>query len=243
LSINQAAIDEVFPSNPLRDVTFEVRFPFSLRVNGAIYDIQSELESDYPVVSRKMLETDEDDSKNLYIFTNREASQQVIVSEDYLTISFNYYKSFEYFLQEILKCTKLVFHSSSIKALTRIGLRYVNYFSHPEAVDDAAWLKKIVKPLISSERIQMAQTKRFVAEALFKKPNCFLSSRTVYYQGDETDEDKESFYVLDIDAYTEQCVASEELEAILHKLHHEIQLEFLANITDEYKKEMRRKSK
>ncbi|MBW4526827.1 MAG: TIGR04255 family protein [Phormidium tanganyikae FI6-MK23] len=243
MSIDQAAVDEVFPSNPLREVTFEIRFPFNLHVNRAIYDIQSALEKDYPLVSRKRLEADEDDSKNLYVFTNQEESQQVKVSEDALIISFEYYKSFEYFLDEILKCTELVFHSSSIKALTRIGLRYVNLFTLLDEANDAAWLRKFVKPLINPERLQTAQPKRFVAEALFEKPTCFLSSRTVYYQRDETDEDQESFYVLDIDAYKEQYVESEKLEAVLNDLHHEIQLEFLASITDKYKRKMRGNSK
>lgn len=69
-----------------------------------------------------------------------------------------------------------------------------------------------------------------------------MSSRTVYYQGNETDEDQ-SFYILDIDAYNKQDVEPEKLEEVLNDLHYEIQLEFLANITDDYKQKMRRNGK
>lgn len=242
MNIDQAAIDEVFPSNPLREVTFEVHYPFNLRVNRAIYDIQAALEEDYPVVSHKIVATDEEDYRNLYVFTDPEESQQVSINEDILSISFDYYTSFELFLHEVLRCTEIVFNSSSIEVLTRVGLRYVNWFKPLDEGNHEAWLKKFVKPLIDPERIKIMQPRRFVAEALFEKQLCFLSSRTVYYQGNETDEDQ-SFYILDIDAYNKQDVEPEKLEEVLNDLHYEIQLEFLANITDDYKQKMRRNGK
>lgn len=38
--IDQSALDEVFPNNPITEVAFEIRFPTNLRIIPRIYEVQ-----------------------------------------------------------------------------------------------------------------------------------------------------------------------------------------------------------
>ena len=110
-------------------------------------------------------------------------------------------------------------------------------------VDNIASMNKFVLPLLAFKRVNEEQLERFSLEVLLQKPNCLLNRRSLYLKNNVDDEENNSLYILDIDAFTDEVLDSLELEQILKKLHNEIQLDFSANITEEYKQKMRQVNK
>jgi len=57
----------------------------------------------------------------------------------------------------------------------------------------------------------------------------------------QIEEPRGRIYVLDFDAFVTEKDQPSEIDAVLDELHHQIQVEFLEHVTDEYKEIMRGK--
>jgi len=240
LKVDQAAIDEVFPNNPLREVAFEIRFPTNLRIMPNIWQVQEAWESEYPQVQREEIQFSTLTSTN-YTFTGSELGRVAKVGEDRLAIIFTQYENFESFSLEAIKKTQIFCEMFKIKLLTRVGLRYINNISITNATQDGGLseLSKYTRSHIDIARIQSgsSQLNQFGSEIILEKDGYLLTIRSAFLRNPNLLQEK--IYVIDFDASTEKESSPEKIPEILRDLHHHIQLEFLGHITEDYKEEMR----
>lgn len=235
IMIDQKALDEVFPNNPIQEVAFEIRFPHNLRVNRDICELQESLAQDYTDLS-----FGEESSPTETVFTyhliSKRLGRTIKVSENRFAIILNKYTSFELFTQEVLKHTQQVCEIFRIKQITRAGLRYVNNIHIPN-IGGSFPLEKFVKPYIDFERLSSAQAKQFAVEMLLNKEDCLFLVRSAFLT--QTPIANAGFYILDLDAFFEGKVEYSNLFQVLSNLHLQIQVEFLNHITEDYKQQMR----
>jgi len=241
LTIDQAAIDEVFPYNPLREVAFEIRFPMNLRVMPGVWKVQEELESEYPQLQREETQLLNTVASTSYVFTNPEQGRAARVGEDRFAIIFTQYENFEAFSSEIIKRAQRFCEMFSVERFTRVGLRYVNNIPISSEASDGGvvQLSRYVQPYIDLTRTQshVTQLNQFGLEVILQRDSCLLGVRSALLKNPQSSLEK--VYVIDFDASVEEESKPEKLPELLQELHHHIQLEFLSHITEEYKQLMR----
>ncbi len=103
--IDQNALDEVFPNNPLKEVAFEIRFPANLRVTRDVCEVQEEIGLEYSDLAREEIQTPGMAIKINHIFSNSKKGRMVKVGEDRFAIIFAHYETFEIFKAEVVKRT------------------------------------------------------------------------------------------------------------------------------------------
>src|SRR5207247_4101773 len=102
--ITQKALDEVFPSNPLKQVAFEIRFPRNLRVISDLSHIQERLGHQFIVSGPETLISPGEQSAIVtYNFSNPKDNLLIKVGEDRYAIIFTKYQKFEIFKAKTLK--------------------------------------------------------------------------------------------------------------------------------------------
>src|SRR5438105_3058720 len=97
-------MDEVFPSSPIREVAFEMRFSPRLRVNAELWKLQEQLVDEYPSVTteaRSSLATGAVVPSNS--FGNPNTGRIITVTQHNLIIGFTKYARFEDFKAEVLR--------------------------------------------------------------------------------------------------------------------------------------------
>lgn len=122
--VDQAALDEVFPNNPLREVAFEIRFPMNLRVLRDVCEVQEELGREYAGVGREEVQSPNTPTAINYAFSNATLGRIVKVWEDRFAIIFTRYETFERFKAEVIGRAQRFCEMFRIERLTRVGLRY-----------------------------------------------------------------------------------------------------------------------
>lgn len=237
--IDQAALDEVFPNNPLKQVAFEVRYPFSLRVQRDICGVQELVVRDYPVFQVDEVEFIKDSPARLHTFESQDRTQMLRVSEDRFIVVFTKYENFETFKSEALKRTEEFTTQFGITRYQRVGLRYVNNIEVPKE-QNAYQVSKVVNPYFDIKRATRDGPMRFQLELTMKKHPCLVTLRTAF--GGKPPDQPNAVYLLDLDAYVLSDTAISDLGKLIDGLHDQIQVEFLNHITDDYKKVMRGQS-
>jgi uncharacterized protein (TIGR04255 family) len=233
--LEQAALEEVFPSNPLREVVFEIRFDLNLRIFPQIFYIQEDTAAEYPTVSREQgLVPDMPGLATSYVFQNPEAGRTIRIWENKITVATTKYDTFENFSKEALSRTQSFCSLFKIKRLTRVGLRYVNNVAMPlETVPHL--LNEYIAPYFKPVTVPQADLLQYKTEAISFREKCMLGVRT----GLGSVSDDGAVYVLDLDAFVNEG-NPKDLRATMIDLHHQVQYEFLSRITDAYKEVMRR---
>ncbi|BCA55333.1 hypothetical protein W02_24730 [Nitrospira sp. KM1] len=237
--IDQDAIDEVFPFNPLKQVAFEIRYPFNLQVQRDLCVVQKKLKDTYPKFQKDEIELIEGSLAKLYTFWNVEGTRSIRIGEDRLIILFTKYETFELFQAEALQLTKEVCNLFEITHCQRVGLRYVNNIEVPR--EGLTYkITNFINPFFDIKRATQTGPMKFSLEVTMKKPGCLITLRTAF-SGKPPDQPG-AVYLLDLDAYVLSDCPLEDLRKTSAELHHQIQLEFLSHITAEYKKVMRGQS-
>lgn len=233
--IDQAALDEVFPVNPLREVAFEIRFPTNFRVLPDIYVAQRQFKSEYPLATREEGFLPTGAAVTNYQFSTPGKDRVIKIWEDRFAIIFPKYDTFESFKKEVLERTNLFCEEFQIDQLSRVGLRYVNNIAG-KADDPINSLSESVIPYIQLDQFDTGQIKQFGTQIVLQRKDCTLAVRTAYIQQEPQ---QDWVYLLDFDAYLEQTLALSGLNESIELFHYNIQIEFLNRITDRYKQEMR----
>lgn len=234
--IDQAALDEVFQNNPLKQVAFEIRFPFNLRVQRDFCEVQNQIKKEYPKFFVEDLEAIEGSLARLHSFRSADDTRSIRVSEDRFTVLFTRYKDFEVFKSEALVRTEAFCRHFSITHCLRVGLRYVNHIEVPRE-GGFYQITKAVNPYFDVKRATASGPMKFSLEIVMKKPPCLLALRTAFRS--KLPEQPTAIYLLDLDAFLQEETPVEDLGKLLPELHHQVQLEFLSHITEEYKLVMR----
>lgn len=237
--IDQAALEEVFPKNPLREVAFEVRYPFSLRIQRDVCEVQALVRSHYPNFRVEEIQPVEGSPAVLHTFQNADGTRLVRVSEDRFIIAFTEYNNFELFQAEAIGRTKELCNLFGIAKFSRVGLRYINNIEVAKE-GNVYQISRVVTPYFDIKRATESGPMRFQLEVTIKKPSCFLTLRTAF--GGKPADQQNAVYLLDLDAFVMSETAVEDLEKVSNELHYQNQIEFLTHVTEEYKEIMRGRS-
>ena len=233
--IDQSALDEIFPNNPLREVAFEIRFPMNLRVLRDVYEVQQFLRNEYSVVNREETITPTDPTTISYHFTDPNHKKTIKLNEDRLAIIHGGYESFEVFKTDILSKSNWFCDFFRLEQFLRVGLRYINQI--PIVLEDGpGLLSKVVNPYIDLNRIGNNKVIQFGTHVLIQKERCAVQIRNALLPQSP----QHSFYILDLDAFTEGQGNVKHLGETLEILHHTIQVEFLTHVTEGFKSQMRK---
>ena len=237
--IDQAALDEVFDHNPIKEVAFEVRYPFNLQVQRDLCEVQKRVRDEYPKFQIEEVESIEGSPAKIHTFWSSDGTRSVRVSEDRFIIVFTKYETFEIFQTEALARTEAFCDIFSITQFQRVGLRFVNNVEVPRE-NNAYQITKIMNPFIDIKRVTESGPMRFSLEVTMRKPSCLLTIRTAF--AGKPPEQPGAIYLLDLDAYVHNEIPIGDLGKLSQELHHQIQLEFLGHITEFYKGIMRGQS-
>jgi uncharacterized protein (TIGR04255 family) len=232
--IDQSALDEVFPNNPLREVAFEIRFPRNLRILPQIYQFQEYLGGEFNIYGRE--ETIAINSPIIYnyVFQTQANAKIIKVWEDKFVFVVTKYESFEKFVKVLVEYSQNFCSIYKVTQLGRIGLRYVNNLILPEGFG-VQKITEYVRPYVNLASFSYAELAQYSTESLLVKTGCSLIARSGFASSKSN-----NIYVLDIDAFIEGPRGPKDLRSIVDNLHQEVQLEFLGHVTDSYKQIMRR---
>lgn len=234
---DDAALEEVFPNNPLKQVAFEVRFQRNLRVLRDIGEMQDELGPDFSFSGREEIRFPNEPPALSYGFVHRNGILTVKAGEDRLAVLVTRYEKFEDFVAEVINWTQrfcALFHVSKFK---RIGLRYVNNIGIPKS-GSSFLIDRYVNPYIDLERTGQERIREFSVELLTETQDCKFNTRSAFVTPPLS---TEAMYILDLDAFSEAPSGIGQLKGTLDVLHYQAQIEFLAHVTESYKNIMRRK--
>jgi uncharacterized protein (TIGR04255 family) len=232
--ITEAELSEVFKRPAVREVACEVRFAPRLRVIPEVWRIQDTLAELYPQVSEEPLPSG-NRVLQAYVFSDPANRRLIKVSQENIVIIFNSYTTFEDFKAEAL--TRILGFSRQFEVSTyqRVGLRYVNHIDLP-GEDPARTLQKFVNVPVDFKRIEIEAVEQFLAEFRLRAGAHKLTVRDVLIPVPTSDH---QLYILDLDCYCVGPKDQDSLPHLLNEFHHEIQVQFLRHITDEYKSIMR----
>jgi uncharacterized protein (TIGR04255 family) len=147
------------------------------------------------------------------------------------------YTTYEDYRQEILLRVKDFCKVNPITEFSRVGLRYINNIKF--ASDKAHTnLERYVNLPIETYGHERNAVLLCREETRLRIEGDLLSIRTSFFERDESNP-SESVCVLDYDCYNDTKVSLGDLAETLDRFHHHIQLQFLSQVTDEYKSIMR----
>jgi len=232
--VTKQQLDELFAHPSVREVAFEVRFAPRLRIAPEVWRIQDSLAESYPAVSQEMQAQSDGRVLQAYVFADPEKRRAVKVSQENFVIVFNEYGSFEEFKKEALERTAAFAKEFTIQNFQRTGLRYVNHIELKpgQGLQD---LRRYVNLPLDMDRFDPARIEQLLTEFRLSAGDHKITIRGALLQVPGRDS---GLFILDFDCY---AFAGEvdSLSGMMDKFHHDIQLQFLEHIREEYKQIMR----
>lgn len=144
-----------FAKNPLKLVVGQIRFTTLLRFEqkSFIADFQEAVRDEYPKVAREAsvaiqissAGVSQDAGEFLWRLSSRDNLWSVVIGETSLTLESRKYSSMQDFLERFNRILEAAKDTLEISDRLRLGLRYVNEFSYPDARDIVDW-RSLLKP-------------------------------------------------------------------------------------------------
>ncbi len=233
-------LTEKFPNPPLREVAFEIRFTPDLVIPQEIYRYQGKIKHQLPKLGKTTafsigpqgLEIPAPEAN--WMFEDDEDNIRVTVRPHILGITSKKHKSFDDFLPQIRDLTTLFTEEFGIRALKRVGLRYINDIRLRD--DPIADLKSWFVASFNPKQVKPDDIVQFSQDARQRRGEKFLTLRTQLYP----DSQGAYHFILDIDSYFEGKLKVERLFKVVEELHEMTIREFHDNITDEFVDRLRR---
>lgn len=225
---------ENFPNAPLREASYEIRFPPRLRITQEIWRIQEQLGDEYPNFGTENVVGIGANLMTTHVFAAADNSRQIKVSQQNLAIIMTVYPGFAAFLRDVIGKTHKFCEMFSIEGLIRVGLRYTNNVLLPGG--NRLQLGEYVNPLLDLSRISLRETNQFACEVRSVLADHSVTVRTALFS------DPAAVYVLDIDTYVERSCKPSELEGLLSKFHGCAKMTFLDHIKPSLKAVFRGKT-
>ncbi len=236
-SFPKHVLDEVFPRPPLREVSFEIRFPTRLRVNAELWKIQEEIGDSYPVVATEQAMQPTGAIAPVNVFQNPTAGRMIKISQENFVVAFTRYTRFEDFKDEVVEKTGQFCRKFDVQTVSRVGLRYVNNIIMP-AEESSSGLLRFVRPVVDFDRVAIDNIDQFVTEIRMRDHGHMVTLRGTLLPPLE---DGRRVYILDVDCHSAADHKAIEVAALLDQYHETAQVFFLDHVTEKYKDIMRGK--
>jgi len=242
--------DEVFANSPLFEVAFEVRFPHLFYIAQKIGEFQLDIVDDFPKSSQVFTQSfvfgekrevipDKDNVNAIpsWQFENETGKTRIVVYSNKLNIISREYKSYNHpsekkFKDLITKILSVFAKTVPMKKFSRIGIRYIDHC--PLERLDNEYFKNYYNPIFNIDKYKvedildnlfMVNIKREQYNLLFQ---CGIRKLDVGYK-----------YIMDYDGYATE-IEADSCITTTDELRRLIKKEFLSNITEDFKKYMRR---
>ncbi len=233
-------LSEKFPSPPLREVAFEIRFPALLRIENEIYRFQDEIRDDFPVVA-KSFSGPVPSSEGLMVpmasvweFNNEDLQLRLRVKTNSLGLISTKYKSFDVFQPAIKDCIEKFLATYEIPYVNRIGLRYIDDYVFKG--DPHEEYGRFFVPTFNKDKIALEDVINHRTEIRRRVGVGFLTLRAAFMQVEDA-----YHYVLDTDSYFENAhVEATKIIEVLDELHQSALSEFHAYVTDDFVEYLRK---
>jgi uncharacterized protein (TIGR04255 family) len=235
----QSELEEIFPSPPVREVAFEIRFSPRLRIVPEVWRIQDRLSELYPQIGEENTPQPDGRVVRTYVFANPADRRLVKVSQENFVIVFNAYSNFEDFKAEVISRTADFSREFEVRTYQRVGLRYVNHIE-VSAGGGIHQLRRYLNIPIDFERFDPDSVEQFLSEFRLGVGSHKLTVRGAMIPVPASSQ--QLLYILDLDCYSVGHFESASLPALLDEFHHEIQVQFLMHTREEYKALMRRRT-
>jgi uncharacterized protein (TIGR04255 family) len=234
--IDPEDLREVFPTNPLREVAFEIRFPVNLKVARDVFLIQENLGAEYPQLKREVIQLSDTSASISYVFYNPVRGRIVKSGEDRFAVIFTRYKDFDEFRGEVKERVQNFCTLFNITSLSRMGLRYINNI-HVHGNGQPPDFSKYIQPYADFSRTGSTKVEQFGIDVLLQKADCFLNAHSAFAAQPPS---PSGVCILDFDAFVQGQTTLDKMDEFLEKSHYHIQVEFLSHITEQYKQLMRK---
>lgn len=201
----------IFERNPLKVVVAQVRFPpiFSLEHPGGVAVLQDAIRSEFPMAEPRGQQVTVSISPaglgapsgqpGPWRFHSADGQWIAAVAPDFVSLETTAYERFETFRDRARSLFQAAASTLSIARRERLGLRYVDEITHPEAVLVADWHKFLHPELIGVAGGE--QLKDHVVQALQQISLELGEGKMAIRHGYVRQAQAGSTYVLDIDAY------------------------------------------
>jgi uncharacterized protein (TIGR04255 family) len=199
-----------------------------------VWRIQDRLAESYPGVSQEMQEQPDGRVLQAYVFADPVRPRSVKVSQENFIVLFNEYGSFGEFKREALERTSAFTAEFAIQNFQHVGLRYVNHIELKRG-QDIRDLRRYVNLPLDVGRFDPARIEQFMTELRLVSGDHKITVRCAMPQMPGR---LSALFILDFDCYG-FAGEFQSLSSTLDRFHHEIQLQFLEHIREEYKQVMR----
>lgn len=203
----------IFETNPLRVVVAQVRFPpiYALEQPAGAARLQEAIRDSYPIAQNRDAQISllvgaggmgqSSGQPGPWRFTSEDETWIAAVAPQFVSLETTDYRRFEEFhgrLRELLEATQATLRPARRE---RLGLRYVNEISHPEAKTVADWERFLHSELLGLAGGKLLQegVMRAVQEVHVALEELQITIRHGYVRQEE-----QSLYLLDIDTYEEE---------------------------------------
>lgn len=233
--LTERDLQEIFPHPSVREVAFELRFAPRLRIAPEVWRIQDRLASSYPLVSQEMQGQADGRVLQTYVFANPETRRSIKVSQENFVVVFNEYGNFEEFKEEALTRVDSFAREFNVEMFQRVGLRYVNHIEL-DAEQGVRDLQRYVNLPVDFDRFDPASIEQLLTDFRLVIGDHKITIRGAFLHVPSR---AGGLFILDLDCFTLLPANSESLPHLLDDFHHEIQIQFLEHIREDYKQVMR----
>jgi uncharacterized protein (TIGR04255 family) len=212
----------VFARNPLKVVVAQVRFSpiYSLDQPAGVAAFQEAIRTDYPVAIARETEvavavgpggiSPPTGQAGPWRFQTEDEAWTVALAPDYVALETSNYERFEDFGERLARVLQVAAERVKPGRRERLGLRYVNEISHPNASTVADW-----KRFLASELLGLAGgelLKDSVTQSLQQVQVVLDEGNITIRHGYVRQGELESIYLLDIDVFDDLPGAFEATE-------------------------------
>lgn len=202
-----------FATNPLKLVRAQIRFPqmYSLGEPGMIANAQRAIRDDFPIAGERHAEQRASGARSpqgtrraerlRWRFSSVDGRWRIDLTPDSIALETEHYRAYEEFRAVAEKAFGALVGVLEIRHRTRVGLRYVDEITHPDAVSVSDWSRFLHDELLGIAVGESLAAN--VASTVHQVQLVTDEGRVAVRHGYLRETDGTSVYFIDLDAYDE----------------------------------------
>jgi uncharacterized protein (TIGR04255 family) len=229
-----AAEPDVYPSSPLAEVVFELRFPGEPAVECRRDEYYATIRGNFPKVWVPNAEIGKPPALQPYQFKSEDDAETAMVAIDRFAYSTKRYDGFAQFKPRALELAKDFCEHFGIRNLNRIGLRYINIVPFVRDAGRIPWQQYFtIRMNLPANAFDCLTNVNIAYEA--KCDTGTITTRIACVRSGKADE----AFLLDFDFAKTEGATTAALSAAIQEAHDETKRVFQEIVKDLYKAVMR----